>query len=31
MNEVKKRGKQSESGDQKAAFDVEAHEADMAV
>jgi hypothetical protein len=31
MNEVKKRGKQTESGDEKAAFNVEAHEADVAI
>ena len=31
MNEVKKCGNQSESGDQKAAFNVEAHEAEVAI
>jgi hypothetical protein len=31
MNEVKKCGNQSESGDQKAAFNVEAHEAEVPI
>jgi hypothetical protein len=31
MNEVKKCGNQSESSDQKAAFNVEAHEAEVAI
>jgi hypothetical protein len=31
MNEVKKRGNQGESGDQKAAFNVETHEAEVAI
>ena len=31
LKEVEKRGKQSESGDQKAAFDVEAHEAEVPI